>query len=52
MEKDIKISRTYCRNKGIQGIQEHVDYVKRLGRGKGSRPIIVKFTVFSQDWKC
>jgi hypothetical protein len=33
---------------GVQEIQGHIDYVKRLGRSRGNRPIFVKFTTFSK----
>jgi hypothetical protein len=33
---------------GVQEIQGHIDYVKRLGRSRGNRPIFVKLTTFSK----
>jgi hypothetical protein len=33
---------------GIQEIQGHINYVKRLGKSKGNRPIFVKLTMFSK----
>jgi hypothetical protein len=36
---------------GIQEIQEHIHYAKRLGKGKGNRPIFVKFMTFpKKNW--
>jgi hypothetical protein len=32
----------------IPEIHGHVDYVKRLGRGRGSKPILVKLTTFAK----
>jgi hypothetical protein len=31
---------------GVQEIRGHVDYVKRIGRSRGNRPTLVKFTTF------
>jgi hypothetical protein len=31
---------------GVREIQGHVDYVKRIGKSRGNRPIFVKFTTF------
>jgi hypothetical protein len=36
---------------GVQEIQGHIDYVKRLGRSRGNRPVFVKFTMFSKKFK-
>jgi hypothetical protein len=33
---------------GMQEIQGHIDYVTRLGKNKGNRPIFVKVTTFSK----
>jgi chromosome segregation ATPase len=37
---------------GVQEIQGHVDYVKRIGRSRDNRPIFVKFTTFLKKLKC
>jgi hypothetical protein len=34
--------------KKLPEIHGHVDYVKQLGRGRGSRPILVKLMTFSK----
>jgi hypothetical protein len=33
----------------ISEIHKHVDYIKQLGRGRGTRPIHVQLTTFSNS---
>jgi hypothetical protein len=36
---------------GVQEIQGHIDYGKRIGRSRGNRPVFVKFTTFFKKLK-